>query len=272
MTDPQQRQFPPQPIADAPARPHPIGSRAGVEQVAAALGDGRCPADTAFDRYLPAEARALSSQHWTPLAVAMRAAEWFDEFGIRTVLDVGSGAGKFCVAAALAGHCHFTGLEQRERLVTWARSLARTFQVERRVHFLQGALGSVPLPAVDAYYFYNPFEENLLGPLSHIDGRVELSAERYARDLRAVRELLEAARAGSYVLTYNSLGGKLPANYQTVCIDRELPNVLRLWRKAVPRRVTDRAGGGAVRELIPATRSSSAADRGSPSPRSAWAG
>jgi SAM-dependent methyltransferase len=239
--------------------------------VAADLADGRCPADASFDRYLPAEARTLSSQHWTPLAVAMRAAEWFDEFNIRTVLDVGSGAGKFCVAAAVAGHCHFTGLEQRERLVTWARSLARTFQVEQRVHFLQGALGSVRLPAVDAYYFYNPFEENLLASSSRIDDVVELSAERYARDLQAVRELLEAARAGSYVLTYNSLGGKLPANYQTVCIDRELPNVLRLWRKAVPRRVSDGSGGGAARELSPGIDSSSATDRESPSPRSAWA-
>jgi SAM-dependent methyltransferase len=242
MTDPHQRQSPHPPVLDAPARLHPIGARAGVDRVATALGDGQCPADAAFDRYFPAEARALSSQHWTPLAVAMRAAEWFDELGIRTVLDVGSGAGKFCVAAALAGHSHFTGLEQRERLVTLARALARTFQLERRVHFLQGALGSVPLPAVDAYYFYNPFEENLLGPLSQIDGRVELSSERYARDLRAVRELLEAARAGSYVLTYNGLGGKLPANYQTVRIDRELPNVLRLWRKAVARRVAEPAG------------------------------
>jgi len=211
-----------------------VGLPLSAEQIARSLGEGICPPDSAFDRYLPSEARGLSSQHWTPLPVAARAAEWLDEFNIRTVLDVGSGAGKFCVAAALVGHCHFTGLEQRERLVMCGRSLARTFDVERRVHFIQGMLGGVRLPAVDAYYFYNPFEENVT-LRSRIDADVELSPRRYARDLDAVRELLGAARSGTYVLTYNGLGGRLPASYQTVRIDRELPNVLRLWRKAVPR-------------------------------------
>jgi SAM-dependent methyltransferase len=220
----------------------PADSLAGTEQIAAALADWKLPRDAAFDSHLPLDARALSSRHWTPLAVAARAAEWFDDHRIRTVLDIGSGAGKFCVAAALAGHSHFTGLEQRRRLVTCARALARSFGVQQRVHFLHGTLGSVQLPTVDAYYFYNPFEENLLAGASRIDDEVELSAERYARDLKVVRELLGAARAGSYVLTYNGLGGKLPAGYQTVCTDRELPNVLRLWRKAVPRIVTGGSG------------------------------
>jgi predicted RNA methylase len=203
--------------------------------IAAALGEGRSAADSAFDRYISAEARAVSSQHWTPLAVAARAAEWLDEFNIRTVLDVGSGAGKFCVVAALAGHCHFTGLEHRERLVTCARSLARTFNVDKRVHFIQGALGTVRLPDVDVYYFYNPFEENLLEDGARIDADVELSRQRYSRDLLATQQLLTAARSGTYVLTYNGLGGKLPAAYRPVYVDRELPNVLRLWRKAAPR-------------------------------------
>jgi len=242
MTDPDQR---PSSLRPVPIRGDhsPADSLAETQRIAADLADGRLPRDATFDGHLPLEARALSSRHWTPLAVAMRAAEWFDEFRIRTVLDVGSGAGKFCVAAALAGHSHFSGLEQRGRLVTCARSLAFSFGVQQRVHFLHGALGGVRLPAVDAYYFYNPFEENLLAPASQIDGEVELSAERYARDLRAVRELLSAARAGSYVLTYNGLGGKLPASYQPVRIDRELPNVLRLWRKAVPRIVISSAAG-----------------------------
>ncbi|HKO92099.1 MAG TPA: methyltransferase domain-containing protein [Polyangiaceae bacterium] len=204
-------------------------------QIAVALGDGAIPTDSAFDRYLSVHARDLSSQHWTPLAVATRAAEWLDKFNIRTVLDVGSGAGKFCVVAALAGHCHFTGLEHRQRLVTCARSLARTFDVDKRVHFIQGALGTVRLPDVDVYYFYNPFEENILEDGARIDADVELSRQRYARDLLAARELLTAARSGTYVLTYNGLGARLPVSYRPVCVDRELPNVLRLWRKAAPR-------------------------------------
>src|SRR5688572_10057939 len=125
------------------------------EQIAHALRAGRCPEDVAFDHFLSEPMRACSSQHWTPLVVAARAAQWFDECGVRTVVDIGSGAGKFCVAAALAGRCHFTGLEHRAHLVTSARMLARTFGVEDRVHFIQGALGSANVPPAHAYYFYN---------------------------------------------------------------------------------------------------------------------
>jgi SAM-dependent methyltransferase len=209
------------------------------EQIAAALDSGMCPTDATFDQFLSGPMRALSSQFWTPLAVAARAAEWFDERNIRTVVDIGSGAGKFCVGAALAGHCHFTGLEHRERLVTTARALARTFKVESRVHFIQGALGTARLPAADVYYLYNPFEENVLEGVECIDEDVELSAERYTRDLSAVRELLVAARTGTYVLTYNGFGARLPAGYRHVCVDHELPNVLSLWRKAAPRLMLD---------------------------------
>jgi SAM-dependent methyltransferase len=217
--------------------PSPTPAALDPEQVADALGSGRCPADSSFDQFLSDPMRALSSQYFTPLAVAVRAAEWFSERNIRTVVDIGSGAGKFCVAAALAGHCHFTGLEHRERLVATARSLARTFHVENRVHFLQGALGAARLPSADAYYLYNPFEENVVEQAARIDEDVELSEERYSRDLHAVRELLIAARPGTYVLTYNGFGARLPAGYRHLCVDRELPNVLSLWRKTTPRLV-----------------------------------
>ena len=43
---------------------------------------------------------------------------------VQSVVDIGSGAGKFCVAAALGSGCRFTGLEQRPRLVAAARTLA----------------------------------------------------------------------------------------------------------------------------------------------------
>lgn len=205
--------------------------RVSPGEIAEALSAGMCPRDSAFDHFLPDEIRALSSQHWTPLEVAVRCAQWFDECNVRTVVDIGSGAGKLCVAAALAGRCSFIGLEHRERLVVCARSLARTFKLGRRVEFIHGAVGEAALPAADAYYLYNPFEENIWR-LGRIDADVELSAERRARDLFALRALLAAARAGTYVLTYNGFGAKMPPGYSAVRTDRELPNVLCLWRKA----------------------------------------
>jgi predicted RNA methylase len=219
-------------VPDNPPRPDPTTVPPSPAQIADALATRTDPPDSAFDHYLSERIRALSSQHWTPLVVAAQAARWFDDYGVGTVVDIGSGAGKFCVAAALAGGCRFTGLEHRASLVSAARQLARTFHVADRVCFIQGALGEADLPVADAYYFYNPFEENIRPSRERIDDSVELSLERHRRDLETVRELLVDARGGTYLLTYNGLGAKLPPSYQRVRTNRELPNVLCLWRKA----------------------------------------
>ncbi len=187
--------------------------------------------DEAFDRYLPEELRSISGQYWTSLAVAARVADWLAELEVRTVVDIGSGVGKFCVAAARRCTCHFTGIEQRERFVTAARALARSFEVDDRVSFLAGTLDDVEVPVADVYYLYNPFGENLFRPQAHLAPDVELSEQRFDRDVATVERLLENAPAGTYVLTYNGFGGNMPRPYGEVRVDLELPNVLRLWRK-----------------------------------------
>ncbi len=209
------------------------------EQIAEAMRNADPPLDSIFDRWLPQDLRSVSWQHWTPLHVAVRAAAWLDAARVKTVVDIGAGPGKFCVAAALAGDCEFTGLEHRPRLLTAARQLAQRFAVEDRVRFVQGALGEVPTPLADAYYLYNPFGENLFGSREHLDEEVDLGRERYERDIATIDTLLRQAPVGTYVLTYNGFGGKVPASYREVQIDCQLPNVLRLCRK-VHRNATDR--------------------------------
>jgi SAM-dependent methyltransferase len=200
-------------------------------RVAAALRLGVCPPDRLFDRFLPLELQVVSRQYWTPLVVAMRVAQWLEQHDVRTVLDIGAGPGKLCVGAALAGRTHFTGLEQRERLVSAARDLARVFEVSDRVAFLHGALGETLVPETEAYYLYNPFGENLFGPEDCLDGEVELGDERYQRDIATVEELLRQTSVGTYLVTYNGFGGDVPPSYSEIRVDRRLPSVLRMWRK-----------------------------------------
>lgn len=199
--------------------------------VAQELSNGRCPPDSAFDRYLPEELRRVSRQYWTPLAVTLRAAAWLEEAGVRTVVDIGAGAGKFCVAGALASSCDFIGLEHRPRLVGAARILARAFGVAERVTFLEGAFGEVEVPAADAYYLYNPFGENLSPAAEHLDEDVELGGDRFQREVAAFRAFLRTRPAGVYVATFNGFGGLLPDDYVPLRIDRTLPDLLQLWRK-----------------------------------------
>ncbi len=200
-------------------------------QVAHALRAGLAVEERDFDRHLPVALRVVSGQYWTPCEVAQRAAQWFDELRVRTVVDIGSGAGKFCVAAALAGNARYVGLEHRLRLVTAARALADVFGVSDRVSFHHATFGDAAPPAADAYYLYNPFGENLFVNGEHLDHDVELTEPRYLRDVAAVEQLLRAAPLGTALLTYNGFGGRLPAGYEQVHVDRALPNILRLWRR-----------------------------------------
>lgn len=188
-------------------------------------------ADRAFDHYLPADLRLQSEHYWTPVAVIRRAARWLDDLGIRTVLDVGSGSGKFCVAGALASRCTFTGIEHRPRLVDAARSLARLFQVEDRVRFIEAALGDQPLPGAEAYYFYNPFGENLVARTDHLDEDVEVSVERYVRDIERAKELIDRAPLGTVIVTYFGLGCSIPSSYREICPDPGSRGLLRMWRR-----------------------------------------
>lgn len=219
--DPQENAF----SSDTPA-----ANCNGTQYVADALRSGTCPSEYWFDRSLPQDLQVVSREHWTPLIVALRVAKWLDDLGVRTVVDIGSGAGKFCVAAALACGCDFTGIEQRPRLVAAARQLARTFAVDDRVRFIEGTLGQCSIPEADAYYLFNPFGENLY-PDARLDDAVELGDARYERDIALVEAFLEDVQVGTYVIKYNGFGGVMPRSFRPVRVDYELPNFLRLWRK-----------------------------------------
>ena len=46
-----------------------------------------------------------------------------------------------------------------------------------------------------------------------------------------LKTLLRSVPAGTWILTYNGFGGRMPAGYELVRVDWKLAEVLRLWRK-----------------------------------------
>jgi SAM-dependent methyltransferase len=226
-------------MSAAPLLTSPFGAprarsvRRAARLVAAALRAGRTP-DDAFDRFLPPELRDVSAQYWTPLRVVRQAAAWLRETQVRTVVDIGSGAGKFCVAAALLTRCRFVGLEKRASLVDASRELAGIFEVDDRVVFVNGNLGVTPAPAGDAYYFFNPFGEYAFYSRRFAEPGMALTPEAHARDVAAAAASLSRAPVGTFAITLNGFGGKVPAGYEQIDVARRLPGTLRLWKKQEP--------------------------------------
>lgn len=199
--------------------------------MAAALRAGRTPADEVFDRFLPLELRDVSAEYWTPLRVVRQAAAWLRDIGARAVVDVGSGAGKFCVAAALLTRCRFIGLEKRASLVGAADELAAIFDVDDRVTFVTGDLAAGAKAAGDAYYFFNPFGEYAFYSRRFAEPGMSVTPETYTRDVAAATALLSGARHGTFVITFNGFGGSVPAGYEQIDVAARLPGTLRLWKK-----------------------------------------
>jgi methyltransferase family protein len=220
----------------APWNPHARTENAALEeatpqQIAAAIRTGRVPADRLFDRHLPEHLRSASSDFWTPLEVALTVASWLGEVGARTVLDVGAGVGKFCVAASLVTDCAYFGIEHRPRLVEAARELARRFDVEARIAFIEGEFGDAIVARADAVYLYNPFGENLRPYDDWLDDTVALGHARFRHDVALVERFLDLLPVGTHVVTYNGFGGRMPEAFVEVRADQTFANVLRMWRK-----------------------------------------
>ncbi|MCA9641813.1 MAG: methyltransferase [Polyangiaceae bacterium] len=205
-----------------------------AKELAARLSAGETPDDEAFDQLLPTLQRAHSRQYWTPVAVACRVAEWLVEQRCRRLLDIGSGAGKLCGIVALKTELSVVGLEHRADLIDCSRSLAESLGVAARATFIHAALGEVALPAVDAYFLYNPFGENLLGNDGQIDQSVDFSEARFRQDVRLVQGLLRRAPQGTCLITYNGFGGVIPPGYVDQRVERHGLNDLVLWRRDGP--------------------------------------
>ena len=185
--------------------------------------------NTQFDQFLPTCWRRLSIMHWTPVHVARRAVELLVTGAETRVLDVGSGPGKFCFIGALATPGHFTGVEQRPHMVDFSKNFARKYKIPR-VHFLRANAMNLNWRLYSAFYFYNPFYENL-DPDKKIDQRVELGPSLFDQYIMMAQERLAEAPSGTRVVTFHGMGGGMPDGYERVLQEFWDIGNLDLWIK-----------------------------------------
>jgi len=179
----------------------------------AQLAGGRLPGDARFDRLFGERLLALSPLHFTPVAVAARAARWLTEAGATEVADLGAGAGKFCLVGAAVTPATFTGLEARRELVRVARDAARRLGLST-ARFVEADVLTAPLGRYQAFYVCNPFAEGQAEPDEWLDPA--LPAPDQAAAAAALAARLAALPPGTRVAVHCGLGAPMPAGFALV--------------------------------------------------------
>lgn len=183
--------------------------------------------DAAFDTLYPLHIRELSQMHWTALDVSLEASNFLAAPGGR-ILDIGSGVGKFCIAAGVYHpEATFYGVEQRKELVNHAESAKEQVGVSN-VQFIHGNLMDLDYDLYDHFYFYNPFYENI-EPGSRIDYAVRASFELYHRYTLFIYEMLNRKPAGTRLVTFHAPDKQIPDSYKLA--DNSYSRVLKMWIK-----------------------------------------
>lgn len=185
--------------------------------------------DSELHELYPLPLRTMAPAYWTPISVALRASRLLVDKPLARVLDIGAGAGKFCTVGALTTEGTFFGVEQREHLVECAREVSALMGATD-ASFIHGVFSALDPADYDAFYFFNPFEENLWPKESQFDFTLDTAGERFAEDVRSARCFLRAAKQGTRVVTFNGMGGPLPRCYELVERDH-MSCSLELWVK-----------------------------------------
>lgn len=184
--------------------------------------------DRKFNSLYPKPIQEVAEKHWTPLEVAKKAAKFLAISTDVKVLDIGSGAGKFCLTAAYHHPLTlFYGIEQRANLVKLSEELANFLEL-RNIYFICDNITNIDFDKYDHFYFYNSFYENIQGT-QKIDSSVPYSQELYNYYNRYLLKQLNKKCAGTRLVTYHSFGIEIPEGYEVVHTDYN--EYLKFWIK-----------------------------------------
>jgi len=183
--------------------------------------------DAAFDWLYPEHIEAKSKKHWTPLAIARKAAgflAWPDS----KVLDIGSGAGKFCLAGAnYHPNTFFYGVEQRHELVLYAED-AKNYLGLPNANFIYANMTQINFSEFDHFYFYNSFYESVDAE-DPIDDDIATSYSLYAYYTQYLFAELDKKPPGTRLATFHTPGEEVPPSYRLADMSRD--TLLKMWIK-----------------------------------------
>ena len=183
--------------------------------------------EQAFDDLLSENLKSKSKRHFTSAEVAIKAAKWLVGKDKRKVLDIGAGVGKFCFFGAHSTGGQFVGIEMRLKLAEIANDIFKQFDIQK-AKVLHGNITDFNFSDFNAFYFYNPFQENLSQHL-RLDSSVLLAREFYFIYSQHTCLQLASAPKGTRLVTYHGCNFELPQSY--TCIQTEENEALKFWLK-----------------------------------------
>jgi len=182
--------------------------------------------DARFHKLYPDSLQCLSRNHWTALSVASKAANFLAAENGARILDIGSGIGKFCLAAAYyKPRALYFGVEQRKDLVEYGET-ARLRLGLNNVSFIHGNFTRVDFENYDHFYFYNAFYENVASA-EKIDDNISCSIELYNYYNYYLYKQLEKMPSGTRVATFYGAEDIMPPAYHVGGSD--LDDLLKYW-------------------------------------------
>lgn len=184
--------------------------------------------DAQFNTLYPEPIRKMTRRHWTPLLVAQKAAAFLRTGKGTKILDIGSGCGKFCLAAGYYyPDTQFIGVEQRAYLTEEANAALQKLSL-KNVQFLTANITAINFKDYQHFYFYNSFYENL-AETEKIDEAIPFSKELFDQYSYYLYKQLHEARKGTRLVTYHSVESEIPDEYQIVQTD--VNDYLKCWIK-----------------------------------------
>ena len=167
--------------------------------------------DDTFNQLYPNHIKKLANRHWTPVVVAKMAAEYLAQKPDTKILDIGSGAGKFCLIGAACTQGIFYGIEQRNYLVEISKEIVSKYDF-KNIEFIHSNINIINFSDYEAFYYFNSFYENI-DTSCPIDNHVLPNTDLFYSYSNYVKQQLHNTPAGTLLVTYYTDPVDIPNNF-----------------------------------------------------------
>ena len=178
--------------------------------------------DEVWDSFLPHSFQSLSPYQWTPISVVETTWDFLQNENVTSVVDLGSGVGKFCIHLSYLSQDQFSiiGLEDRSELFQISEDLKPKWNAHGVIFRNTNFLENFPRGA-SHYYAFNPLYETMKGNHS-IDSKKKKSAMLFLRNVQQFKNQLYQCKMGTKLITYHGFGGSVLPGFR-VLVKKELP-------------------------------------------------